>query len=503
VVDGSASPTGDPDWIGPNISVDDGSETGESNGNGNGNGNNGNGNGGNRPAGVNIHTSCSVSIGPPETSTATSDRRGDDHGRRADLRLGGTLMNNPLTSPRLRKAANVLRIVLLIAIVAPFAVYAAPEIVGADESFVVLTPSMTPEIAPGDVVIVAERDPTAIVEGDVITFARGASDDAGDAPRDRRGRRRGGGLAFETQGDANEGPDPGLVVPAANLVGAVTLTIPYIGYVIQFAGTRTGFVMLVLLPFGLLAITEIWSVVRDRDERGASTAAAAESTDGSSDNSIDETGGKTTSSATPIEPAATSSGGVSVDAVGGAAAVLAAFAPYAVYVALQLRTAAAIAIAVGASTLLLGALAAWVPASGVLDRGEPVAKPSKTTVRPTPTGRRLPWPTTPKRHRRAADSHRRIDRCGRHLRPGRSDRRVGIGSAGGAARTRGSQTGPGRGTDGWEPRTRRPPRTRRVVGVGSRVRRRRAHRRRPHVERQRDGDVRDDRRSHRDRRVDR
>jgi len=223
-------------------------------------------------------------------------------------------MNNPLTSsPRLRKAANVLGIVLLIAIVAPFAVYAAPEIVGADESFVVLTPSMTPEIAPGDVVIVAERDPTAIVEGDVITFARGASDDAPVTHRVIDVVDEGGGLAFETQGDANEGPDPGLV-PAANLVGAVTLTIPYIGYVIQFAGTRTGgFVMLVLLPFGLLAITEIWSVVRDRDERGASTAAAAESTDGSSDNSIDETGGKT-SSATPIEPAATSSGGVSVDA---------------------------------------------------------------------------------------------------------------------------------------------------------------------------------------------
>jgi len=117
-------------------------------------------------------------------------------------------MNNPLTSPRLRKAANVLGIVLLIAIVAPFAVYAAPEIVGADESFVVLTPSMTPEIAPGDVVIVAERDPTAIVEGDVITFARGAS----DVPVTHRVIDvvdEGGGLAFETQGDANEGPDPG------------------------------------------------------------------------------------------------------------------------------------------------------------------------------------------------------------------------------------------------------------------------------------------------------
>jgi len=284
-------------------------------------------------------------------------------------------MNNPLTSPRLRKAANVLGIVLLIAIVAPFAVYAAPEIVGADESFVVLTPSMTPEIAPGDVVIVAERDPTAIVEGDVITFAR-RERRAGDAPRDRRGR-RGRRPRLRDAGRRQRGTGPGLV-PAANLVGAVTLTIPYIGYVIQFAGTRTGFVMLVLLPFGLLAINHRDLVGRPGSRRTrASTAAAAESTDGSSDNSIDETGGKTTSSATPIEPAATSSGGVSVDAVGGAAAVLAAFAPYAVYVALQLRTAAAIAIAVGASTLLLGALAAWVPASGVLDRGEPVAKPSE------------------------------------------------------------------------------------------------------------------------------
>ena len=280
-------------------------------------------------------------------------------------------MNNPLTSPRLRKAANVLGIVLLIALVAPFAVYAAPELVGADESFVVLTPSMTPAIAPGDVVVVAERDPTAIAEGDVITFARGAS----DVPVTHRVIGvvdEGGALAFETQGDANEGPDPGLV-PAANLVGAVTLTIPYIGYVIQFAGTRAGFVTLVLLPFGLLAVTEVWSIVRDRDERAAVTAAAEGSP---SDSDGDATAASTDPAPTADAPAATGSGGVSVDAVGGAAAVLAAVAPYAVYVAFELRTAVAIAVAMAASTLLLGALAAWVPASGVLDRGGSVADPA-------------------------------------------------------------------------------------------------------------------------------
>ncbi|WP_200532060.1 signal peptidase I [Halorubrum sp. LN27] len=278
-------------------------------------------------------------------------------------------MTNPLTSRRTKRAANVLGIVLLIALVAPFAVFAAPELVGADESFVVLTPSMTPAIAPGDVVIVAERDPASIAEGDVITFARGTSDvpvthrvigvvDEGDS------------LAFETQGDANEGPDPGLV-PAANLVGAVTLTIPYIGYVVQFAGTRAGFAALVLLPFGLLAVTEVWSIVRGRDgsESPASPPSATDAPPAAEPPATDAPPADRVPADGAVASGGADSGGVSVDAVGGAAAVLAAFAPYAVVVAFQLRTAVAVAVAVGASTLLLGALAAWVPASGVLDRG--------------------------------------------------------------------------------------------------------------------------------------
>ncbi|ELZ51799.1 peptidase S26B, signal peptidase [Halorubrum coriense DSM 10284] len=291
-------------------------------------------------------------------------------------------MTTILTSPRTKRAANVLGIVLLIALVAPFAVFAVPEVVGADESFVVLTASMSPAIAPGDVVIVAERDPAAIAEGDVITFARGAS----DVPVTHRVIDvvdEGGALAFETMGDANEGPDPGLV-PAGSLVGAVTLTIPYIGYVIQFAGTPAGFVALVLLPFGLLAVTEIWSIVGGRGDAESQPSTtvdpADEPTDGGSPAA--ETGSAVAAEATQTADAADAtdatdgSGGISVDAVGGAAAVLAAFAPYAVYVALELRTAAAIAVAVGASTLLLGALAAWIPASGVLDRDGPTAEPA-------------------------------------------------------------------------------------------------------------------------------
>ncbi|TKX62731.1 signal peptidase I [Halorubrum sp. ASP1] len=294
-------------------------------------------------------------------------------------------MTQLLTSRRAKRAANVLGIVLLIAVVAPFAVFAVPEVVGADESFVVLTASMTPAIAPGDVVIVAERDPTAIAEGDVITFVRGTS----DVPVTHRVigvSGEGAALAFETMGDANEGPDPGLV-PAGNIVGVVALTIPWIGYVIQFAGTRVGFVALVMLPFGLLAATEVWSIVRGRSESEGRTPTTAEPVGESDDDTGAESVGPepaTESDAAPTADAAGGSGGVSVDAVGGAAAVLAAVTPYAIYVAFELRTAVAIAVAVAAATLLLGALAAWIPASGVLDRSGSGAASAETDA-PAPT----------------------------------------------------------------------------------------------------------------------
>ncbi|MDZ5811347.1 signal peptidase I [Halorubrum sp. AD140] len=279
-------------------------------------------------------------------------------------------MNNPLTSPTTRKAANVLGIVLLIALVAPFAAFAAPEVVGADESFVVLTASMTPAIAPGDVVIVAERDPTAIAAGDVITFSRGTS----DVPVTHRVVdvvAADGGVAFETRGDANEDTDPGLV-PATNLIGEVVFVIPYIGYVIQFAGTRAGFVALVVLPFGLLAASELWSIARDSGQEPTpdpdpSAAAAADAAEtGARDASIGAARSSPEESAVEV-----ASGGVSVAAVGGAVAVLAGFAPYAAYVAFELRDALSIAVAVAATAVLLGALVVWIPASGVFDRSAP------------------------------------------------------------------------------------------------------------------------------------
>ncbi|WP_317987381.1 hypothetical protein [Haloprofundus halobius] len=68
--------------------------------------------------------------------------------------------------------------------------------------------------------------------------------------------RDGNELSFVTKGDANEKVDPSPVA-AGSIVGRVVVTLPYVGYVSTFADTSVGFVALVLVPFGLLAVTEL------------------------------------------------------------------------------------------------------------------------------------------------------------------------------------------------------------------------------------------------------
>jgi len=156
-------------------------------------------------------------------------------------------------------AVRVAVVVILIAVVAPFVIYAVPQVIGANHSYVVLTASMSPAIETGDVVIVSETDPEAVEAGDVITYVRGEN----EPPVTHRVveiTTEDGQTSYVTQGDANSDPDSG-AVPADNLIGAVVLVIPWIGYVIQFINTPTGFALFVLIPIGLLVISEAWTLL--------------------------------------------------------------------------------------------------------------------------------------------------------------------------------------------------------------------------------------------------
>ena len=247
---------------------------------------------------------------------------------------------------KFKQILNTVGVLLLIALVVPFVIYAAPVTVGADHSFVVLTASMTPAIAPGDVVVVADRDPATIAEGDVITFTRGSN----DIPVTHRVTavvERADGLAFETNGDANSDPDASIVT-AGNVVGTVILTIPYIGYVVQFTNTPYGFIALVAVPIGLFVASELWTLYRRQsttnEPRGESVGS-----DDAADGTVESDG---------------QSGGIVITprTLEGALVPLVALLAYSGYTASVRLTEVTIAVLVGStisllalSVLLLGA----------------------------------------------------------------------------------------------------------------------------------------------------
>ncbi|WP_135661985.1 signal peptidase I [Halorhabdus rudnickae] len=164
-----------------------------------------------------------------------------------------------------RRIASVLAVVVLVVVVLPFVVYAFPQLVGGNQSYVVLSGSMSPTIGPGDVIVVGSVPAADVQVGDVITFRRGGE----SSPTTHRVVDivdRDGSVAFRTAGDNNENPDPDLVEPS-RLVGKVVsiggylLIIPQIGRVIMFSSTQTGFLLLGLVPLSLFVVNELWNVI--------------------------------------------------------------------------------------------------------------------------------------------------------------------------------------------------------------------------------------------------
>lgn len=149
----------------------------------------------------------------------------------------------------------------LVLIVIPFVLVAVPQLVGASNSYIVLSNSMNDDPAPvlqtGDVIFVYDTPPPAIESGDVITYQSGEGPVTthrvvGVTTVD-------GAAAFRTKGDANEDADAGLV-RGGQVIGTVGFYIPWIGRVVAFAGTRNGLIALVIVPSALLVLSELFNI---------------------------------------------------------------------------------------------------------------------------------------------------------------------------------------------------------------------------------------------------
>lgn len=129
----------------------------------------------------------------------------------------------------------------------------------------VLTPSMTPEIPVGSMVIVKMIEPSELKVGDIVTYS--TSIDGSTVLTHRVSRVMGSGdtLSFMTKGDANLVEDMNPVYPS-QVIGRVNLVVPYLGSVMTYI--QANLTLVILSIIALIIILELISyLVKSRKSR--------------------------------------------------------------------------------------------------------------------------------------------------------------------------------------------------------------------------------------------
>lgn len=121
-------------------------------------------------------------------------------------------------------------------------------------AYVVQSGSMEPIIGVGSVVVSFPYEDYR--EGDVVTFYPEASKKSLVTHRIVKRDISAAGVSFSTAGDANEDADPGSI-KESQIVGRVVFSLPYLGYVVDFAKTPRGFIFLVIVPATIVVYEEL------------------------------------------------------------------------------------------------------------------------------------------------------------------------------------------------------------------------------------------------------
>lgn len=123
---------------------------------------------------------------------------------------------------------------------------------------IVKSGSMEPAIKTGGIVVIRPNQSYGV--GDVITFGK---DTKTQIPTTHRIVEV-AGSSFITKGDANDTVDPALV-KKSDVRGKVIFSLPYVGFILDFARKPLGFILLVGLPASLVILDEIvkiWKEIR-------------------------------------------------------------------------------------------------------------------------------------------------------------------------------------------------------------------------------------------------
>jgi signal peptidase len=139
----------------------------------------------------------------------------------------------------------------------------SPKVFGY-ELMTVLSGSMEPGIHTGSIIAIKQvEDPTKFKKGDVITFK--ASDDPNKLITHRviEVQKVDSTVQYITKGDNNDAKDPSPVTPSRVVGEYAGFTIPYVGYAIEFMKSKTGAVVLMIIPGVFLILYSVFSVWRE------------------------------------------------------------------------------------------------------------------------------------------------------------------------------------------------------------------------------------------------
>jgi signal peptidase len=145
-----------------------------------------------------------------------------------------------------------------------------PQIFGY-EIMTVLSGSMEPGIKTGSIIAVKPvKDKDQLQKGDVITFRSVDDGSVFITHRIIDVKTINSQVHYITKGDNNDAPDPE-PIPASNVVAKYeNITIPYLGYVFNFAKSKAGVVLLMIIPGITIVIYQlfnVWRMIASMDEK--------------------------------------------------------------------------------------------------------------------------------------------------------------------------------------------------------------------------------------------
>ncbi|MEW6275824.1 MAG: signal peptidase I [Bacillota bacterium] len=127
--------------------------------------------------------------------------------------------------------------------------------------YLVLSGSMSPTFDAGSIVAVKPVAPQEVRPGDIITFKDPDDPKTTVTHRVVKASGQGGALSFITKGDANDTEDL-KPLPAGNVIGKVSFAVPYAGYLANFAKSKKGLLVLMILPGLVIIAFELRSLFR-------------------------------------------------------------------------------------------------------------------------------------------------------------------------------------------------------------------------------------------------